>query len=440
MDQLKTLILLILTSIIILMLVSCSKTEREIAEEACKRDDAASCEKLGIMWSKGEGGPKDIKKALEYFNTACMGGIKKRCHTIGLTYLKGLGVPKNIAKAKAFFEKACDDSYAVGCKDAALIWKEGIDGFPSLETARNYLNRACEKGDLEGCFESGLMLWQGEGGAADELKGLKHLQEACDGGHKEACSKWKSFTKIHEKESKKTILIPLKSLSEIKGKSQYEILHSAGLLRTALREHSEKGYKIPKALTGLSNLLIKALADVLEKPSPPEKPVYEKPGYTGAKRFSGRYEGKYDGGFLGKDGIVVKSGSKYYVILEAVLKDTSFLSLFTDRVSGYATPKGETIKLNIGRSGRDAEVLEVADKETYRDDQRSFKEEVRDSKRQYKESLQAYREELSTYKKEKVKYENDPAVKERDRALSLLPSEAEKALSALSEELENAQE
>lgn len=106
----------------------------------------------------------------------------------------------------------------------------------------------------------------------------------------------------------------------------------------------------------------------------PEKP--EKPSYAGAFHLSGSIKKCY------QDGIVVRGRGKYFFVKDAQCPNLR-------RVNGYVESDlmGTTIDVDIGRDGREAEVVTLSDRETAQDDREVFNDEI----------IPDYRKELRRY-------------------------------------------
>lgn len=155
---------------------------------------------------------------------------------------------------------------------------------------------------------------------------------------------------------------------------------------------SERMATIDAAISDLSD--VEGQLAALEEPVEPEKPIWEKPDYGGVFHISGAYRGPYDQG-----GVVVQTKGAYYVIQDANEPDG-----YTTSLNGYVEDTGDIVTLNIGRDGRDAHVVNLSDKETFRDDQATYKEEVRDAKAEYEAAKKAYPRDLATFKMTKIEY------------------------------------
>jgi hypothetical protein len=167
-----------------------------------------------------------------------------------------------------------------------------------------------------------------------------------------------------------------------------------------LQELSDPKYSAVTQSTILSNIL-KELAEIWphELDEISEKPTWEKPEYKGAVRINGRLKGRYNGGFLERDGLIVVQKGKYIVILGAEVQHKTLWSMLSDRIAGFATPTGKTIVLDLG-DGREAKVFEIANKEDYQDHQKKYKDEVAAAREEFKNSLENYRQLVKRRKEE----------------------------------------
>jgi hypothetical protein len=154
-----------------------------------------------------------------------------------------------------------------------------------------------------------------------------------------------------------------------------------------------------------------------------DKPVFEKPAYTGAQPIYGTFRGPYKGGlFGGGSGIVIQSGNKYYVIQGADV------SIFTDDVQGYAKPTGNTVTLDIG-NGREAEVLTFAEVESYTDDQKAYREEVADATKTFQEAQRKWSD--AARQAAALKRQLDPLARKKAELIKTIPVMAAKLLQDL---------
>jgi hypothetical protein len=115
-------------------------------------------------------------------------------------------------------------------------------------------------------------------------------------------------------------------------------------------------------------------------PASPPAPEYEPPEYVGAFWVSGTYRPQDK-----EHGVLVEAGGKFFAIENAA--EPPYV---TGRISGYVDPTGRTVTTEIGRLGREAQVVRVSSRETYLDDRRAYKEELARVAAEYKQNLRDY--------------------------------------------------
>jgi hypothetical protein len=121
------------------------------------------------------------------------------------------------------------------------------------------------------------------------------------------------------------------------------------------------------------------VVDDKNAPNIPPKPEHNPPKYAGAYPLSGAVRKCY------KDGVVLQAGAKFYFIDDAKCLDANYLR-------GYVEPEGRTINVDIGRDGRDAEVVKISDKESAADDRAAHNKAVADYEADYAKKLKEYQD------------------------------------------------
>lgn len=81
------------------------------------------CFGLGYLYEHGEGLPKDMDKALEYYKKSlkpntnlCNQNDGQACFELGYLYKNGFAVKKDVKKALELFKKSCNLKYPKGCQ------------------------------------------------------------------------------------------------------------------------------------------------------------------------------------------------------------------------------------------------------------------------------------------------------------------------------------
>ncbi len=73
----------------------------------CDLGNGAACFNLGVTFAKGEGGPKDLQRAVTAFVKACEHNHAKSCTQAGLMLFDGEGVPADAEAGTTLLERAC---------------------------------------------------------------------------------------------------------------------------------------------------------------------------------------------------------------------------------------------------------------------------------------------------------------------------------------------
>ena len=114
-------------------------------EYQCYEGDYGSCQAQAERYMHGNGPPKDISKAADFYNRACLGGnIGKACHQLGLLYTPGKDNSGNLKKSLAYLERGCDAKHKESCVRLVGIYSFGQLGVPAdVEKAISYRENLC---------------------------------------------------------------------------------------------------------------------------------------------------------------------------------------------------------------------------------------------------------------------------------------------------------
>ena len=142
--------------------------------------NAAIQNRLGVLYEKGEGVPKDLRKAAELYQKAADQGYAEAQCNLGLLYQKGEGVPKDVGKAAELFQKAADQGYARGEFDVSILYYNG-EGVPKdVGKAAELFQKAASQGYAPAQFSLGMLYQNGEGVPKDVWKAAELFQKAAD--------------------------------------------------------------------------------------------------------------------------------------------------------------------------------------------------------------------------------------------------------------------
>lgn len=101
-----------------------AKAERELTPLA-EKGDAKAQNKLGRMYSLGQGVPKDTRAAAEWFLKAAEQGVAEAQSMLGYMYLVGDGAPQSNGKAYEWLHKAAEQGHNYAQSNLAFLYQEG---------------------------------------------------------------------------------------------------------------------------------------------------------------------------------------------------------------------------------------------------------------------------------------------------------------------------
>jgi TPR repeat protein len=159
----------------------------EVHELRCGAGDAWACGRLGSLYEKGTGVPKDLGRAAKLYENSCDGGHEWGCYALAYAYADGDGVTKDEARALALFEKACDAQYLPGCSQLGYRLEKGQGTKRDDPRAASLYARACEGDEAWACWRLGEAYAAGRGVPADAARASTLRAKACKGGEERAC-------------------------------------------------------------------------------------------------------------------------------------------------------------------------------------------------------------------------------------------------------------
>jgi uncharacterized protein len=152
-------------------------------KKACDAGLNLGCGRLGYMYDKGDGVPKDRKRADTLLNKACSSGTPGDCYDIAERYEPYPGDLK--FRQIYFYGKACDRSYGKGCSALARVYRSGKD----IAKAVIYDAKACNMGIADSCVYAASMYDSGEGVTKAPAMAASLYTKGCDARSKDACIK-----------------------------------------------------------------------------------------------------------------------------------------------------------------------------------------------------------------------------------------------------------
>ncbi|MGB2178991.1 MAG: tetratricopeptide repeat protein [Hyphomonas sp.] len=135
---------------------------------------------------------EEFETARVHLDRACQWGVAVACHNLGILWTNGKGGPKDMSKARPLFQTGCDGKYAGetpgdACFNYALALEKGWGGAQDLSGARNYYLKGCSTDQQYACFNAGNMQMQGIGGDVDDAGAFASYDKACGLDIGDAC-------------------------------------------------------------------------------------------------------------------------------------------------------------------------------------------------------------------------------------------------------------
>lgn len=162
-------------------------TNASFYRKACDNGDPTSCVNLGVMYTRGQGVPKDAEKSATYFERACDRGAPTGCTNLGVMYRQGVGVPQDHKKAVSLYRRGCEGGDSGGCNNLGAVYGQGLGVPKDAEKAATYYGKACDGGVMLGCVNLGEMYARGKDVAMDHGKAVALFRRACDQGEVKGC-------------------------------------------------------------------------------------------------------------------------------------------------------------------------------------------------------------------------------------------------------------
>ncbi|HRI10200.1 MAG TPA: tetratricopeptide repeat protein [Nannocystaceae bacterium] len=157
---------------------------REPLTLLCEKKDAFQCFRLAQLHEEGRGGPVDLAKAAEYYETSCQLDYSEACEARYRLAAKGEGGP---AVELEYAKKACDGGIRLACTRAGDLLHEG-SGVPRDDNgAAVAYEKGCGLGDPEGCIRAGDLLFDPKGPWEKRARSLAAYLSACTGYNPRGC-------------------------------------------------------------------------------------------------------------------------------------------------------------------------------------------------------------------------------------------------------------
>ena len=157
-------------------------TEEMLAllNQAAEADNRSAINELGLVYDFGSGVPRDVNRALAYYEQAAALGDPWAKRNVGLVLLNDMGTPSDadIQRAEALFREAAADGVASAYSSLAVLYEEGIGRDVDADEAIRLYKRAGDEGDGHGYIDAASVMLAGDPGPIDIVRARTLLNQA----------------------------------------------------------------------------------------------------------------------------------------------------------------------------------------------------------------------------------------------------------------------
>ena len=158
-----------------------------VFQELANKGYAAAQYYLGVCYDNGEGVPKDVSKAVEWYAKAAEQGYELAQNDLGYYYLIGRGgVPKDERKAVEWCAKAAEQGNAKAQYNLGYCYENGIGVSKDGEKAVEWYTKAAEQGNAKARYYLGVCYENGEGVLKNISKAVEWYTKAANQGNADA--------------------------------------------------------------------------------------------------------------------------------------------------------------------------------------------------------------------------------------------------------------
>lgn len=138
---------------------------------------------LGSRYARGEGVPKDLTKAMEWYTKAAEQGNAKAQWNVAAMHAQGQGgVDRDARTAALWHQKAALQGFAPAQAALGLMYASGVGVDKDMGKALALLQQAALQGDMEAQYNLAVMHEQGLAGAPDLAQALVWFSKAAQQG------------------------------------------------------------------------------------------------------------------------------------------------------------------------------------------------------------------------------------------------------------------
>ena len=151
--------------------------------KAAERGNADGENNLGSMYESGRGIGKDYAEAVRWYRKAAEQGNAFGENSIGYMYETGRGIAKDDAEAVRWYRKAAEQGNGFGENNLGRSYRDGRGVAKDDAQAVEWFRRAAEQGNAAGQTNLGYMYANGRGVAKDDTEAVKWYRQAAEQGY-----------------------------------------------------------------------------------------------------------------------------------------------------------------------------------------------------------------------------------------------------------------
>jgi len=159
-----------------------------ISAADCLKDKkkAPDCQRLGLLYAKGEDVRQDEPRAIEFLDAACRAGLASSCGVQGWLLLKRHERPEHVKQGEQLLERVCKQGALGVCGALGRAYAGGIGVARDVPKAATLLEKACDA-DAQSCLVLAELLTVGDGVPANVDRTHALMRRACDIGPLQVC-------------------------------------------------------------------------------------------------------------------------------------------------------------------------------------------------------------------------------------------------------------
>ena len=178
-----------------------------------EQGDAESQFRLGSMYSKGQGVPKDYIEAVRWYRKSAEQGYAKAEYNLSGMYREGQGVPQDYALAERWCRKAAEQGDPKAEDGLGFMYFRGEGTAQDYLEAANWYRKSAEQGYAPAQYDLGYMYYYGYGMSQDRVEANRLFHQAAAQGNEDA-RRAIGWNKAHVP-AVSGIVIPLKFLASL---------------------------------------------------------------------------------------------------------------------------------------------------------------------------------------------------------------------------------